>query len=520
MMKIFQLFSFLKVALLVSMALCNSSLRAQQQPTPEPGRKLILVKKADVGISEKVNGIEITKFVGNCIFEHDGALMFCDSAWVDNASNTLDALGHVYINIGDTIDIWSDSLYYDGNIRMATLYDNVKMVDRKAELTTDILFYDRSIERAHYPNYGFITNETDHLNSLEGYYFARTKVFNFHTDVVLTNPDYVLKSDTLVYESREKISRIFGPTTITGEERFVYCERGWYNSKSGNSHLHEKVFIRQKDRTLNADSVYYYKKTDFGKAFGNVVMHDTTHKVFAFGQRADYAGEAGYAWISDRPEARFIDKGDTLFMHADTLRVTFDTAKNVQRMWAFRHVKFFRSDMQGVCDSLCYVQADSLVTLYGIPVLWNDVNQLTSDTIRMWVANRQVDSVYFVSAAFITQLDDSTQLTYNQIKGRNMQSYFADNKLHLVRVLGNAESVYYAREEDKSLIGINFCVSSWMKIKVKENQIDDIIYIQAPDGGFYPEKDFPADKKLLKNFKWHGADRPTKPDDIFIHRGE
>ncbi|HCU17677.1 MAG: hypothetical protein A2X11_02680 [Bacteroidetes bacterium GWE2_42_24] len=500
------------------MLIATFQISAQQQNPPPSDRKLILVRQADLGISEKVNGVEITRFVGNCIFEHEGALMFCDSAWIDNATNVLDALGHVYMNIGDTIDIWSDSLYYDGNIKMATLYDNVKLVDRETELTTNILFYDRTIERAHYPHYGFIVNEEDHLTSLEGYYYSKPKVFNFHHEVVLTNPDYVLKSDTLVYESRGKISRIFGPTTITGKNRYIYCERGWYNSKTGNSHLHEKVFIRDNDQTLNADSVYYFKETDFGKAFGNVVMHDTTNDAYAFGQRAVYAGKAGFAWITDRPEARFIDNGDTLFMHADTLRITFDTARTVQRLWAFRHVKFYRSDMQGVCDSLAYTQSDSLITLYGLPVLWSDQNQLTSDTIRMWVSNRQIDSAYFVSAAFITQLDDSVTLTYNQIKGRNMQSYFDGKKLRLVYVLGNAESVYYAREEDHSIIGINFAVSSWMKIRIKDNEINDILYIDAPDGVFYPEKDFPADKKQLKNFKWLGADRPLKPEDIFIHR--
>ena len=152
--------------------------------------------------------------------------------------------------------------------------------------------------------------------------------------------------------------------------------------------------------------------------------------------------------------------------------------------------------------------------LYKVPVLWQDSNQMTADSIKMWISNQKIDSMTMYNTAFIIQRDDSG--AFNQMRGRDMFAYFVDGEMRKVIVKGNSETVYYLREEDGTLTGINLAVSSNMILLIKDNELTDIIYLKEPEGGTYPEKQFPADRLKLKGFEWYDQSRPRKPEDIFI----
>jgi len=177
-------------------------------------------------------------------------------------------------------------------------------------------------------------------------------------------------------------------------------------------------------------------------------------------------------------------------------------------------VKFYRHDLQGMCDSLAYLSRDSSMTMYHNPFIWSDSNQLSADSIRLTMHNGLADSLKLYSSAFIVSKDDTG--SYNQIKGRNVLAKFRDNELYKIKVMGNAQTIYYAREEDKTLIGINMAVSSEMLIFLDKNQLKSITYINAPDAHLYPEKSVPQNERKLKNFKWEEKRRPMKKQDIFV----
>lgn len=482
------------------------SVQAQQ-------KKRVLIKKADLLVSEEWNDTTVNVLKGNVIFEHDGALMYCDSAYMYEKQNSFDAFGKVHINVNDSLNIYGDLLYYDGNTRLAELHYDVRLVDKTTTLYTQHLYYDRNLKRAHYPDSGRIVDGDNRLTSRNGYYFTEPRLFEFRNNVVLVNPDYTLVTDTLDYFSGTKVAFIKGPTTITGNERFVYAEDGWYDTRHEIVSLKHKVFIRNKDRTLSADSVYYRDKPAFGQAFRNVVAQDTTRKIIMTGEFSEYSDTLGYVYFTGMARALLYDKTDTLFLHADTLRLTFDTAREARYFYAYNKAKFYRNDLQGMSDSMVYYYPDSTLALYKLPVLWSDSSQMTADSIRMWIANQQADSMYMYGSAFIAQQDGSE--TFNQMRGRNMQAYFRDGNLRKVTITGNAESVYYIREEDGSLTGINFTVASNMYMLLENSKVTDIIYLVNPEGGTYPDAKFPADKRKLKGFEWFGNRRPLHRDDIF-----
>jgi hypothetical protein len=478
-------------------------------------KKLVLIRQADLLRSEVWGDTTVNILVGRVILEHDGALMYCDSAYRYEEINSFDAFGNIHIHVRDSLDLYSDVLFYDGNTKLAEMHYNVRLVDKTTTLFTEHLFYDRVIKRAHYPDSGRIVDKDNVLTSRNGYYFTEPRIFQFRHQVKLKNPDYVLTGDSLDYSAGSKTAFVKGPTEIVGKEKYIYTEDGWYDTRTETASLKTKVFIRNKDRTLTADSVFYRDKPGFARAFRKITAHDTTRRVILKGDFAEYNDSLGYVFVTQNALALYYEKNkpeDTLYLHADTLHLTFDTAREARWFYAWKHVKFFRNDLQGMCDSLVYYHPDSVFTMYGQPTLWRDSVQLTSDSIRVWTSNQRPDSMYMFNSAFIIQLDDS--LNFNQMRGRDMKAYFKEGDLRKVVITGNAETIYYLREDDGNLIGINNTAASNMYMWIEKNEVTDIIYQVNPEGATYPRSQLPADKQKLKGFEWRWERRPAQPMEV------
>ena len=356
--------------------------------------------------------------------------------------------------------------------------------------------------------------------SRRGYYHTDINELYFKDSVVLVNPEYVVNSDTLRYNTATEIAFIYGPTTIRGKDEFLYAEDGWYDTKSNKSELKQHPWLWYKEQFLSGNKILYDKENGVGKVYGNVFIKDTIQHIILKSEFADYRRKDGYAYSTDSATAILVDKTDSLFMHADTLKMVFDTLENPTYLKSYYHTKFFKPDMQGKCDSLVYSFADSTISMLGLPAIWTQANQLTANRITIFSSGKQIDSPHLDNAAFIISTDKYDLSKYNQIKGKNMTGYFKDNELQQMDVEGNSETVYFVREEDGGLMGINKAVSSDMKILIKDRQISDIFYYQQPDATLYPEKEFPVEELKLKDFKWLGTQRPKSKWEIFSWEDE
>lgn len=471
--------------------------------------------RAESMLGKNVNGEELNIFIGDVVFEHDSAYLYCDSAVFDNKQNNLRSYGKVHVKVNDTLSLFSDTLNYNGNTRIGVATGNVKMVDSKATLLTDHLTYNRLTQIAFYTTGGKIINEDNELVSKKGYYHTETKDLFFKEDVVLTNPEYIVESDTLKYNTSSEIAFIAGPTTIKGKDEFLYAEDGWYDTKSDKTELILNPWLTYKNQYLSGDKIFYDKASGAGRVLGNAFIKDTVQKVIVTGNYADFRRKDGYAYATDSATAILIDKKDSLFMHADTLRLTFDSTDNPQKLLAFYKCKFFKTDIQGMCDSLVYSFSDSTITLFHSPVLWTQENQLTAENIIIYSSNQQVDSMNMTNSSFIISVDKFNNENFNQIKGKNMTGYFKENELFKMTVTGNSETVYFVREEDGAMIGINKGQASNMDIYITDRQISDILYFENPDAILYPEKEFPKEELKLRDFKWFADDRPYSKRDIY-----
>jgi lipopolysaccharide export system protein LptA len=456
------------------------------------------------------------RILGNVVMNHDSAFLYCDSAYVNEAENKVIAYGNVRIKLSDTLNLYSDSLRYNGSTKIANAFSNVKLIDNQTILTTDTLVYNRNTRIAQYDYWGKIVNDKNNLVSLHGYYYTDLKEFFFKDKVTMINPDCDMHSDTLKYNTVTETAYFYGPSHIISKDKVdsIYCENGWYNTRLDVARFRDRARIYHEATYLTGDSMYYERKNGFGQVFRRALLVDTVQNIILMGNYGEMQRKNGFAFMTDSAVSVLVDKKDSLFMHADTVRATFDTGQNIKNVFCFYKVKFFRDDLQGMCDSLTYFSRDSSLTMYRQPVIWSDSNQLSADSIKLTMLNGQADSLKMYSAAFIISKDDTG--SYNQIKGRNVLAKFRDNDLYKINVIGNAQTIYWAREEDKTLIGINMAVSSEMLIFLEKNQLKSITYINNPDAHIYPEKSVPLNERKLKNFKWEEKRRPMKKEDIFV----
>jgi len=448
---------------------------------------------------------------GNVVFSHEGARMYCDSAYFYPKSNSLDAFNNIHVNQADSVHLYGDLMHYDGNSRLARIRNNVRLEGSNTELVTSEIDFDMGLSTGYYTSHADIVSGENKMSSRSGYYYVNDESYLFRDSVIIINPDYTIYSDTVRYETVSSIARFLGPTEIISDTGYIYCESGWYNTKTNISMLKDKALVRSESSTMTADSIYFERESGYGEAYSSIQIIDTSQNVILYGNHAFFNQKDDYALLTDSALFIYITDTDSIYAHADTLRTI--TGENKERhLYAYYGVKFFKSDLQGKCDSLYYSSADSIIRLYREPVLWSGENQLTANFIEVRTKNRQVNELYLDSIALIVNRADSVK--YNQIKGKTMTGYFRDNDLYRLDVNGNGQTVYYAMDNDE-YIGVNIAESSDLTIIFVDDEVDEIRFLVKPNAILYPLELAPPEELMLEDFAWHESQRPMNKNDIF-----
>ena len=450
--------------------------------------------------------------VGEVCFRHDSSYMYCDSAYFFEKSNSLEAFSHVRMEQGDTLFVYGDYLHYNGDTQIAHLRDNVRMENGQVTLFTDSLNYERISNIGYYFEGGMIVDSLNQLSSFYGQYSPATKLAIFNDSVRLENPDFTLYSDTLHYQTDTKLATILGPSVIVSDSGTVRTSLGWYDTEQNKALLLDRSTIESGNRILSGDSIAYDRNSGFGEVFGNMCLQDTLQQVMLEGQYGFYNEKTEYAFATD--SARFLEysQGDTLYLHADTLQMeTVDP--DTREVKAFHGVRFFRTDLQGVCDSMLFNTRDSVLYLFTEPVVWNEQYQLYGDTILIYLNDSTIDFAHVRQFAFAIQQVDS--VSFNQLKGTDLKAYFDGKSVRQIDVSGNAESIFYPLENDGSMVGMNQTQSGYLSIWVKENKLERLKIWPNPEGTMTPIPDLRPEQKLLKDFYWFDYLRPQNKDDIY-----
>jgi lipopolysaccharide export system protein LptA len=382
---------------------------------------------------------------------------------------------------------------------------------------------------ASYSDSAHIVDSENTLTSKTGYMFSKTHDLSFKKDVVLVNPNYTMTSDTLKYNIVNKTAHFFGPTNIYSKDNLIYCESGWYNTENQTSSFNKNSFLQTKTQTLRGDTVYYDRNKGIGKGYGHVSIYDSINQVIISGNYDEHHELTDYSFVTGMAMMTQLFDRDSMFLHGDTLLAVSDQKINgsdesqnrKKNLFAYHHVKLFKNDLQGSCDSLVYNYSDSTIKLYKNPVLWSGLNQLTADSVTLQTGNNELLYLYLVNSAFITSRADSNEhgnidsLRYNQVRGKIMTGFFHENKLYKIKVEGNGQTIYYAKNKKEIDFGVNRADCSNLVILVNENKVEKITLLNEPDGTLYPIKELSPGDLRLKGFTWKGSQRPMSRDDIF-----
>lgn len=484
----------------------------QQPPAQDQAARVVELKQADLW--SKREGFDAEILTGNVIFYHEGAYMYCDSAYLYQQTNSFEAFSNVTMEQGDTIFVYGDYLFYDGNTRLARLRDNIRMEDKTATLFTDSLDYDRVANLGYYFDGGMLVDEENELTSYWGQYAPDTKEALFSDSVKLVNEDYTIYADTLKYNTETKIADILGPSRIVSDSGYIYTNRGWYNTVTEDSRLLDRsqVYSNDGNKILIGDTIFYNRLSGEGEVFGNMFLEDKERKAILRGNYGFYNELTEYGLATDSAFVVDYSQQDSLFLHGDTLIMATDSI--FRDIKAFHDVRFWRSDIQGITDSLHYSSRDSIIYMLGNPVIWNESNQILGYQIDVYLNDSTVEKVHIKDYALAIQ-NRSIQDQYNQLSGREMTAFFNNGELYNVLVEGNAMSLYYLVEDDGTVIGLNKTESPYLSMDIKEEKLQKLKLWPATTAVTTPLPQLLPEQKRLEGFVWLDYLRPLNSADIF-----
>jgi len=458
---------------------------------------------------------KIRKLIGNVIIEHEGMLLYCDSAYHFESQNYFDAYGNVKIRQPDGLTIKGGALHYDLKTKMAYITRGVKLIDNNITLTTPSIDYQMDTKSGHFTQGGKIVDGDNVLTSNTGYYYSEKQQLLFKNNVILANPDYILKADSLGYIIDEHKALFIAPTTITGKDSKIYCESGWYNTKTKQSEFQKNATIISGSRIISGDKILYDNTTKESKVIGNVKFTDTVEKTQISGKYSVRSDFDKSTVVTD--SALFIKymPDDTLYLHADTLKlIQIKSDSNEKDMIvAWYHVKGFSNSFRLKCDSMTYDGRDSTINFFKTPVLWTDQNQITSKKLSFYTQNNEIYKMVLDGDAFMAEQLDS--IRFNQVKGRLMTGLFENNELYDVVTEGNAESIYFLTDDNDLYVGRNNIQSGKIRISLKDKKISKITFINLPGGTVETPQKMDDKDAFLNGFYWRGEEKPLNVTDIF-----
>ncbi len=455
---------------------------------------------------------------GQVYIVHEGVEMWCDQAYVYTKDNFVKAYGSVKIAQGDSISMLSKYGEYNGNTQFAFASGDVNFKDPKTTLKTDTLYFDRIKQQAFYRSGGTVKDTASTLTSRVGRYFAEDKKYQFLSNVKITNPEYTINSEQLDFYSESGIAYLYGESTIESETSTVYCERGYYNTRSDIGYFVKNSRIDYENRVLHGDSIYFDRNRNFASATNNIKVIDTLNQSFIRGHYAEVYRDKDSLFITKRAVAITVRENDSIYIHADTLRVTGTPENRVLR--GYYKARMFKKGLpgeeptSGKSDSIYVNEKTGLTKLLRNPVLWTGENQMTGDTIHLLrnLKTDQLDTLKVFNNAFIVQKDSAG---YNQVKGERLIGLFTNNALDTVNIIKNTQVIFFSRNEKQELVGINNTLSSSIQLYIENEEIRGIRFNKQVTGKLYPPSQFPENARILPGFNWRGEERLLSVSDLF-----
>lgn len=505
--------------------------------------QLLEFLEADRNNIKKIDSNQFISYAGKVKIKQGKTLFYADSAVVNPVTNIFEAFGNIHINDADSVHTYAQYLKYLAKEKQAFLKKRVRLTDGKSTLTTDELEYDVTVKIGTYLKGGKVVNEKTTLTSTEGYYYGDTRDIIFKRKVKLVNPDYTIDTDTLQYNTDTEITTFTSPTTIRNDKKLIIKTRsGFYDLKKKRAELYKRPVIDDSTYTMTADDMALDSISGLSEFRGNAVYRskDSTKGFDMIANNIKTNNKKNSLLATQSPLLLLKQDRDSIYIAADTFYSAklsdLLKIKNVPRVRdsidftfltdstkedstdkyfeAYYNVKIFSDSMQSVGDSLFYALKDSVFRLFKSPVVWAQSNQVTGDTIYMYLKKSKPERLYvFENAMALSQVDST--IYFNQVKGNTINAYFdTTGQIQFLRSKGNSENVYYATDEAGNFIGVNKNSSDVVEIRFADGKAKRVLLINGVDGTMYPMRKVNHEELKLRNFRWLDDKRPKSRYDI------
>ena len=512
-----------------------------QSPTTDPSNRIeILSGNSTRFITLDDSTTLRTLAGGNAKVKQGNTILSGDSIVINSRTQVAEVFGNVHINDADTVNTYADYLRYLGKERIAYLKRGVKLTDGKGTLLTDDLTYDLASSIATYKGGGKVINGTTVLTSTDAVYYSDTKDVYFKKYVHLVDPKYDIKADSLRYNTTFKIATLISPTIVkTKEGKTIRSKNGTYNLQTGEANFFDRTSISDSASSTIADNIFYDEKTGIGILEGRAKYVDSVNHIIVTGNKIETNQKTASFLATQKPVVVIVKDKDSTYVAADTLfsglrkfdsttkknYTKIDTVNNkqvytktpqdsIRYIIGYNHVRIFNDSAQAVSDSMYYSTEDSVFRMFKEPVFWKEKNQVSGDTMYFFTENQKPKRLYVFNNSII--VNQQNPAMYNQAGGRTLNAYFKDGQIDYTRIKGSpAETIFYPQDEDSAFIGMNRSSGDVVDVYFAKQEILKIKFVNDVNGIMYPIRQIPADKKLLKNFKWQDKRRPKNKLELF-----
>ena len=539
----------------------------------------LYILAADKQYLQKTDSNQLVSYAGHVKVRQGKTLFYADSAIINPVANTLESFGNVHINDSDSVHIYAQYLRYMGIDKKALLTKKVRLTDKKSTLTTENLTYDVNLKLGTYLYGGKVVNKKTTLTSTEGNYYGDTKDIYFYKNVLLVQPDGTIKTDSLQYNTSTEVSTFISPTVIKDKKGLTIKTReGFYDIKKKIANLYKRSIIEDSTFSITADEIAIDSLNGLSEFRGNAVYRskDKEQGFDMIANNIKTNNKRSTIMATQIPLLIIKQGADSIFITADTLfsgrvidllktkkipnvrpvpvdtsikkGVLKDTIKattaakspikkgatknavdsiklktastppidsTLKYFEAYKNVKIFSDSLQAVGDSLFFSGSDSVFRLFNNPIIWAQENQISGDTIYLFLKNKRPERLYvFENALSISKVDSSNY--FNQVRGNSINALFdSTGQVHFLTAKGSAENIYYAQDEQKGFVGVNKNSCDLIEINFTDGKPKRVKFINNLEGGLLPMRGKTNHDELkLKSFNWQDKLRPKSKFDI------
>ncbi|MFN8289708.1 MAG: OstA-like protein [Chitinophagaceae bacterium] len=536
-------------AFLIALLLAGITVSVKaQQPAPAPPGGPASDSLVNVEILPGVRKLEFRKvddstqltiLAGTVKLKQGTSLFYCDSCVINNRTQMFEAWGNVHINDSDTAHVYSSHLRYLIDKRIAYLDGGVRLTDGKGTLTTPDLEYDMTTSIGTYLHGGTVLNKKTKLTSKEGYYYADLHDVYFKNNVLLIDPAYTIRTDSLLYNTQSQMTRFIAKTWIRDSSgRTIETSEGYYDLANGKAEFGQRPIVTDGPRKYTANRIESDEKTGITKLTGNAVVIDSAQGTTIVAGVIINDSKNEKTLATNKPLMIIKQDNDSIYLTADTLfsarltdlygakdSIIKDTVKGTvvvsaqkkdstnRYLEAYRHVRIFSDSLQAVSDSLFYSFKDSVFRLYQDPVVWAKESQITGDTLLLFTKNKKADKLKAFNNSFlVNKLDPEV---YNQVKSNRMDGWFTKGDIDSVRSAGEAQCIYFIQDEDSSYTGINESKAEVLDTYFRDKELYKVVFRTQVEGTIWPIRQKQPSEMRLPGFRWLEEKRPKTKYDLF-----